>query len=78
MHTFRAYIFTFVSSEASCFSDFMYLADLGLLSPLVCVRYNLVCVFNRAEDRMFQALERLVGKLGSTECIKCCGNLDRA
>lgn len=30
MHTFRAYIFTFVSSEASCFSDFMYLADLGL------------------------------------------------
>ena len=65
MHTFRAYIFTFVSSEASCFSD------LGLLSPLV-------CVFNRAEDRMFQALERLVGKLGSTEYIKCCGNLDRA
>ena len=53
MHTFRAYIFTFVSSEASCFSDFMYLAVLGLLSPLVCVRYNLVCVFNRAEDRMF-------------------------
>ena len=52
MHTFRAYIFTFVSSEASCFSDFMYLAVLGLLSPLV-------CVFNRAEDRMFQALERL-------------------
>ena len=71
MHTFRAYIFTFVSSEASCFSDFMYLADLGLLSPLV-------CVFNRAEDRMFQTLERLVGKLGSTEYIKCCGNLDRA
>lgn len=71
MHTFRAYIFTFVSSEASCFSDFMYLADLGLLSPLV-------CVFNRAEDRMFQALERLVGKLDSTEYIKCCGNLDRA
>lgn len=71
MHTFRAYIFTFVSSEASCFSDFMYLAVLGLLSPLV-------CVFNRAEDRMFQALERLVGKLGSMECIKCCGNLDRA
>ena len=49
----------------------MYLADLGLLSPLV-------CVFNRAEDRMFQALERLVGKLDSTEYIKCCGNLDRA
>ena len=71
MHTFRAYIFTFVSSEASCFSDFMYLADLGRLSPLV-------CVLNRTEDRMFQALERLVGKLGSMECIKCCGNLDRA
>ena len=31
MHTFRAYIFTFVSSEASCFSDFIYLPVLGLI-----------------------------------------------